>query len=235
MRVGTWNVHRFQATTPDGRVTLEGVRDTLEGLDPHIVGLQETEMARPTGGAYDAPGWLGRELGLHSVYGPPTRDQVYGVSLLSAYPVLDHRLVDLPVDGSVPRVAVAATLKTPAGPLPVYVAHLSVIERPADRAAQARVLVDEVTSHDRAILVGDMNSDPEAGDGEAYRILEGNLTDAWTAGGEGPGPTAFWPGPSLRIDHVWLAGDWTVQDAKVVGQAEHSDHRAVVAEVAPDG
>lgn len=228
--VMTWNVHRFQAADPDGRTSLEGVRDLLQDTDPALVGLQESEMGRPTSGAYDAPGWLGDELGLHTVYGPPTQSQVYGVSLLTAYPVQETWRVDLPVRGSVDRLATAALVDTPGGPLPVYVAHLSVIERPADRARQAQTLVEELDRWDQALLVGDMNTPAERGE-EAYRILGGALDDAWLEAGHanGTGATAFEPNPDVRIDHVWVKGNWTVEGAHTRGDPGLSDHRAVAA------
>lgn len=231
--VATWNVHRYLAAAPDGRVTLADVRDTLATMDPHLVGLQETEMGRPTSGAFDAPGWLGRELGLHVAYGPPTRDQIYGVALLSAYPVLDQEVHPLPTSGSIERVATEATVDAPGGPLAVVVAHLSVVERPGERADQARALVDLLADHDRAILVGDMNTPADRGE-EAYEVLAGNLTDAWRAAGHPPGSgaTAFGDEPTKRVDHVWVKGDWTVDSASLHGDAAASDHRAVLAQLA---
>lgn len=232
LRVATWNVHRFQATDPDGRVTLSGVRDTLDRMDPHIVGLQETEMGRPISGAFDAPEWLADRLGLHLVYGPPTRDQIYGVSLLSAFPVRDARVVELPHEGTVERVATTATVEAPGGPLKVAVAHLSVLERPALRARQAAALVDLLGDADRGLLVGDMNTPAQGGE-RAYEVLDGAFRDAWRAAGHpaGTGKTAFGADPTVRIDHVWLAGGGTVEGASTWGRASVSDHRAVVARV----
>jgi endonuclease/exonuclease/phosphatase family metal-dependent hydrolase len=230
LTVAAWNVHRFQATEADGRVTLEGVRDVLDETGAGIVGLQETEMGRPTTGAFDAPGWLGDELGLHAVYGPPTRAQVYGISLLSAYPVEATWHIPLPVRDGVSRVATVSLVDAPGGPLPVYVAHLSVLEQPDDRARQAHALVDAISQRDRALLVGDMNTPAWRGE-EAYRILDGALTDAWRAAGHanGTGATAFEPTPDVRIDHVWVKGNWSVDGAHTRGDPALSDHRAVVA------
>lgn len=235
LRVATWNVHRFQATEPDGRVTLEGVRDTLDRMDPHVVGLQETEMGRPTNGAFDAPGWLADELGLHAVYGPPTRDQVYGVALLSAFPVLESEVVELPSEGVVERVATKAVLDGPEGSFPVVVAHLSVIEEPEHRAEQAQALVDLLEGED-GFLVGDMNTPAERRE-PAYETLERSFRDAWRAAGNptGTGKTAFGTDPSVRIDHVWVAGNTSVEGASTWGRAEISDHRAVAADVALPG
>lgn len=233
LRVATWNVHRFQATDPDGRVSLAGVRDTLERMDADVVGLQESEMGRPTNGAFDAPGWLADELGYHLVYGPPTRDQIYGVVLLSAFPVLESHVVELPTQGTIERVATRAVLDAPGGPLPVVVTHLSVIERPADRLAQARLLVDLIGNATRGLLVGDMNSPAQGFGEEAYEVLNGTFTDAWLASGRPPGSgkTAFGAEPTVRIDHVWMAGNGTAEAASTWGSADLSDHRAVLAEV----
>lgn len=236
IRVATWNVHRFQATEPDGRVTLEDIRATLDRMDPHVVGLQESEMGRATGGAFDAPGWLADRLGLHVVYGPPTRDQVYGVALLSAFPVLESQVVALPSEGVVERVATKAVLEGPDGPLPVVVAHLSVIEEPDHRARQAEVLVDLLEGEDEGFLVGDMNTPAERGE-RALEVLEGGFRDAWREAGHpaGSGKTAFGADPSVRIDHVWVVGDGPVEGASTWGRAGISDHRAVMANVSLPG
>ena len=67
------------------------------------------------------------------------------------------------------------------------------------------------------------------------RHMHGVLDDAWELAGRGPGHT--WPNgvfflPPLRLDHLYLSRDLTVTQIRV-GTGAHSDHRPLIAEIAP--
>ncbi len=238
IRVMTYNVHQWFSEGKTGHHNLREVAEVVRRGGAHVVGLQESEGARLTGGNLDGVRWLAHELGYHAFYGPATSEQIYGVSLLSVYPILDARVVALPAEESIERVAVVATVDAPSGPLPVVVTHLQTGEYPADRTAQAQVIVDLATVQERAVVLGDFNTQPDPAD-PAYQVLDGSLTDAWVAAGNprnaSAGFTSTAGDPHQRIDHVWLHGTWSVDSVEVLGDWRASDHRAVVASVTPEG
>ena len=85
------------------------------------------------------------------------------------------------------------------------------------------------------VLTGDMNATPES---DAYRLLAGRLTDAWTAAPVRRGPDRtfhdFTGSPDRRIDYVFVSG---FRPTRVEVRTDHigslyaSDHFPVVAEL----
>lgn len=239
--VATFNVHQYFDGTSDGSYNLGPVRDTVAEMDAHLVGLQETTGTRVTSGNVDGLHWLADHLGYHVARGPDAGSGSYGVALLSAWPILDERVVYPPVYKSAPRPLLVVTVDAPDGPLPVVVAHFQTQQRDwgAERNRnsvqaqrdQADRLLDLVADEDRAVVLGDFNSRP--GD-DAYDRLAGDLTDAWAAANpDADGYTWSAREPDRRIDHVFLHGSWRVASASVHGRPAASDHLAVAASVAP--
>ncbi|MET9352933.1 endonuclease/exonuclease/phosphatase family protein [Streptomyces sp. NPDC006617] len=151
------------------------------------------------------------------------------VGLWSRYPLTDTRTVDI---APWPR-ALRATVRTPEGPVAVYVAHLlSVRFSPTagfgtdarDRAAGRLAAALRAEPLPRTLLVGDLNGTTDDG---ALSALTSPMHSAQEAAGAGFGltwPTAF---PLARIDHILLRGmearsAWTLP-------ATDSDHLPVAA------
>ncbi|MEW1996575.1 endonuclease/exonuclease/phosphatase family protein [Streptomyces coelicoflavus] len=153
------------------------------------------------------------------------------VGLWSRYPLTGTRTVDV---APWPR-ALRATVRTPQGPVAVYVAHLlSVRFSPAsgfgtdarDRAADRLAAALRAEPLPRALLVGDLNGTTDDG---ALAALTSPMHSAQEAAGAGFGLT--WPAafPLARIDHILLRGvearsAWTLP-------ATDSDHLPVAASV----
>lgn len=158
----------------------------------------------------------------------------YGIALLSRFPVSAWEVIRLPVlrvrapmwfGGPLPtlvrdepRVAVAATVETPDGPLTVVNTHLSFV--PWWNGRQLHSLVTSLDGAPRPLLlVGDLNMRPERATGAT------GLRPLATA--------ATFPSdePREQIDHVLAEGDVTV----VSGEARRlplSDHCALVVDLA---
>ncbi|MFH8447268.1 endonuclease/exonuclease/phosphatase family protein [Streptomyces sp. NPDC018026] len=153
------------------------------------------------------------------------------VGLWSRYPLTDTRAVDI---APWPR-ALRATVRTPKGPVAVYVAHLlSVRFSPTagfgtaarDRAADLLAEALRAEALPRALLVGDFNGTT---DDRALSALTSPMRSAQEMAGAGFGlswPAAF---PLARIDHILLRGmeacsAWTLP-------ATASDHLPVAASV----
>ncbi|MFC6952812.1 endonuclease/exonuclease/phosphatase family protein [Halorubellus litoreus] len=234
--VVTLNVHQW-IDGQRGGANYRDVRDLLAEHDPDVVGLQETEGGRYTTGSANPVRWLADELDYHYDYGVPTRRGGYGVAVLSKYPVLDTKVVSLPVHQSPARWALVATLDAPDGELQTITTHFQTdIPEDDEQLGEAQTILGELFSddHERAVVLGDFNVQPNQD--PAYDRLKRDLTDAWTAAGHpetGGGGT--WPAhdPRQRIDYVWLEGDWTVSRCTRVGDAAVSDHLGVLATVDP--
>lgn len=218
----SFNIHLY--VDSDGDHNLGAVHDLITASGAGIVGLQETAGGRLTAGGFDGVRWLAHELGYHAAVGPPTRLASYGVALLSAWPIRDERVVVLPQRDSATRVALAATVESPLGPLPVVVAHLETAGEV--RVAQAERVVElarETGDLDRALVLGDFNATP---DERPYEVLTEALDDPW-AGSGAAGNTYSASDPRRRIDYALVGCGWQAQQGEIVGSQDVSDHLGV--------
>ena len=101
----------------------------------------------------------------------------YGIALLSRYPVLSWQVVRLPVLPTrvpmrfrgdrlptlvrdEPRVAVAALVETPRGPVTVVTTHLSFVDL-VERPAAAQPARGTLPGDGPLLLTGDLNMEPD--------------------------------------------------------------------------
>jgi endonuclease/exonuclease/phosphatase family metal-dependent hydrolase len=221
LRVATYNLHQW--VDAGGQYNLRAVARLLRGRDVGVVGLQETEGARITAGHVHGVRWLAETLGYHWHPGPDTATGGYGVALLSAWPLRDVEVVELPrTDGAV-RVAMRATVAHPDGPFRVVNAHLETAGEV--RVAQAQRVRALAAGADRVVVLGDFNATPNE---DPIDTVTDTLTDAWAAAGDGSGDTYSASDPFQRIDYTFVRG-FSVGDASVFGGPEESDHRGVSA------
>ncbi len=237
--VMTYNI--YQAYTPDGRVSLADLRDTIRSVDPDILGLQECDSNRVSSMNIDTVMWLSRELHMYSYFGPPTSKEIIGVSLLSKYPIKNATYYLLPYE-ELPRVLIHAVIVIGSVELNVFVVHLGLSY--TDRTTQAAKVMEYVNAvPSPKILIGDFNTlptgHPEPGsedpDDTIYHDISQYLNDTWTASGHGlDAPEGYtWPSdnPFERIDYIWVSPDISVISCTVLTDAKGSDHLPVVAEV----
>jgi vancomycin resistance protein VanJ len=225
----SFNLHRY--VDSDGDHDLAAVRDLVAGSGAGIVGLQETAGGRLTAGGLNGVRWLSHALGYHAAVGPPTRLASYGVALLSAWPIRDERVVVLPQRDSATRVALAATVESPLGDLPVVVAHLETVGDV--RIAQAERVVDlarETDDTDRVIVLGDFNATPEE---RPYEVLTAVFDDPWADSGI-EGYTFSADDPRKRIDYAFVGRGWQAEQGEVLGSPDVSDHLGVSVRLRPD-
>jgi endonuclease/exonuclease/phosphatase family metal-dependent hydrolase len=159
----------------------------------------------------------------------------YGIALLSRCPVTAWQVVRLPAvpvpapmrfsDSPVPtlvrdepRVAIAATVVSPEGPVTVVNTHLSFIRWWNGR--QLRTLVRAVRSAPRPLLLmGDLNMGPERASGiSGLRPLAAH-------------PTFPADEPREQLDHVLAEGSLRASESSAP-YLPLSDHRALVADIA---
>ena len=72
------------------------LRDDIAREDLHVVGLLETDIARPFFGNLDLVEYLSEELAMYSDFGPSTADNTWGCALLSRFPIVRVNRIILP-------------------------------------------------------------------------------------------------------------------------------------------
>lgn len=206
----------------------------LAELSPDVIGIQEV-IRTPGDPPKDcqaeelAAGW--RDAGgpeASVAFGPAftyrSGDQ-FGNAIVSRYPIMETRSFMLPPPDQ--RCLLFARIRTPSGPLPFFVTHLSWkfdegVQREDQVLAIARQVVAEVREGDLpAVLVGDLNAAPDATEIRFLRGLHSlertsvHFTDCFERVGEGPGFTFDPPNnphagltyeAPRRIDYVLVRG-----------------------------
>lgn len=155
MRVVSYNVHGCVGA--DGRFDAARTVRVIGQLQSDVLGLQEVDSR--AGQHADAFAALARGSGLHAVAGPniqAARGQ-YGNMLLSRWPPVAVRRLDLSVGRREPRGLLDVDLDTPEGRLRVLVTHLGLF--PRERQAQIARLRAVLGRHQapRTVVLGDLN------------------------------------------------------------------------------
>ncbi|HEX9755451.1 MAG TPA: endonuclease/exonuclease/phosphatase family protein [Gemmatimonadales bacterium] len=153
----------------------------------------------------------------------------FAPALLSRWPIVDHRRVDLPHLGlwGMRRIAVAATLLVRNQPVIAYAVHFGTLREilPPQQNAQARaVLLDAAAGSGPALVAGDLN---RKGIGRLFQAA------GWRWITRDVGRThRIW-----SYDHVFVRGfdGAAARSGTVRAALAASDHRAVWAEVSSDG
>jgi len=150
----TWNIHG--AVGHDGRFDPSRIAAVLKEINADIIALQEV----PLGGRH----WpnvlhkLERALGLVGVAGPTfdVGGRHFGNAILSRYPILSTRRIDLSFGSQEPRGALDADIYGHGCRMRVVATHLGL--RAAERTAQVqRLLQCFDTAEMPVILMGDVN------------------------------------------------------------------------------
>ncbi len=239
IRVMTYNIHQGYVQDPSevgdktGDVIFAELLSVIEEANPDILGLQESEGGRISSSNQNIVSWLATKLDMYYYYGPATSDQIYGVSILSKWPIIKQETVFLPIEESIDRAAIIVTIDSPFGEINVLNTHFQTSGYPIDQKLQADKVV-ELVSGDDYLVMGDFNSASTRND-EAYHILNGSLTDAWIAAGNpansSVGFTSSASNPKNRIDHIFFTpGAFTVLTGsmQVYGSDQASDHLAML-------
>jgi endonuclease/exonuclease/phosphatase family metal-dependent hydrolase len=249
MRLTTFNVLHGRSPA-DGSVDVARFAAAVAELDADVLALQEVDRDQPrshgadlTAVAAQAGGAVAHRFaaalsGLPGAWAPATGGEppgtpLYGVALLSRYPVLDSGVVRLPalpvrvpllVPGrkvvlatDEPRVAVTARLDAPGGPVTVVSTHLSFV--PGWNVVQLRRLLRALPRGEPLVVLGDLNMRPPlAARASGLRRLATGATFPAHA-------------PSAQIDHILARGDVAAAGPAFVSRLAVSDHCALTVDV----
>jgi endonuclease/exonuclease/phosphatase family metal-dependent hydrolase len=225
LAVATYNVHACVGT--DRRYDPARVAAVLRELGADIISLQEVGGQRRPGQLPDQAGFLAEETGLEIVAGPNRnyRRSRFGNAILTRFPVLAARYIDLSVPGCEPRGALDVDLdigeRLDGRVLRVVATHLGL--RGGERRAQTMRLLDAIAAtgggSDTAILMmGDLNE---------WRGRRGGIRALDRELGHAPAPRTFpsWC-PILPLDRIYAGPPALVRDVIV--------HRSPLARLASD-
>jgi endonuclease/exonuclease/phosphatase family metal-dependent hydrolase len=257
VRLATFNLLHGRSLS-DGAVHAERVAAAVADLDADVLGLQEVDRGQPRSGRLDLTEIAAQALDapVHrfaaAVVGTPGETwqpwlgdhdnghPLYGIALVSRWPVLRWQVTSLPpapIRSPVyvpktgvlllkdePRVLLAAVVQAPAGPMTVATTHLSFV--PGWNLRQLRAAIRALrTLPAPRVLLGDLNL--PAG---PVRAFTGWRPLARTA-------TYPSPAPRVQLDHV-LADP---RGAELLGPVVQvrtpavaiSDHRPLVVHLDP--
>lgn len=193
LTIATYNIHGAVGT--DRRFAPERVAGVLSEFDADVIALQEV----PLGGS-DTPDVLALlqdATGFGAAEGPAYSrpERRYGNAVLSRYPIVATRSIDLSFGRREPRGALDADLDCHGHPLRVVATHLGL--RPAERRDQVRRLLQAFdTDQMPVILTGDINEWFTWG--RPLRWLVSHFQAV-------PAPSTFPSGwPVFALDRIWI-------------------------------
>jgi endonuclease/exonuclease/phosphatase family metal-dependent hydrolase len=224
----TYNIH--SAVSYYRGQELEAVAEVIESSGSDIVALQEVSRGWIMSGGIDMVAWLSERLGMESVF-TGTADRLWGVAILSRYPIIESGSGPLPgLDALIPRGYIWAKVDVGA-PSPLFIinTHLHhVSDREDVRIAQVSTLLEIWDTSERTILLGDMNARP--GSEEMNMIAHSGFLDAWAEAGTGSEYTLPAHIPSVRVDWIWYTLDLQSIETQVLSTTA-SDHLPVLATI----
>jgi endonuclease/exonuclease/phosphatase family metal-dependent hydrolase len=179
-----------------------------------LVSLNEVDLGMARSGNRDVAGELAARLGLHGAWAAmflectrgrdddeltavaeDNQESLFGLGLLSRWPITSARLVPLPGPEALLYdrermagrfVALVCDIEHPARPFTAVTVHLEVHRTRAHRQAQVQRLLEELARvHRPVVLAGDLNTHT-FDRGEPW----GGLTAAWSLLATPPGPLA---------------------------------------------
>ncbi|MGH7052842.1 MAG: endonuclease/exonuclease/phosphatase family protein [Stellaceae bacterium] len=232
LRVATYNIHTCVGV--DGRRDPARIAAVLREIGPDIACLQEVDARRRRDPIADQWAYLGEATGLTVVAGRALSERPgrFGNAILTRFPVLSVRTIDLSVGDYEPRGAIDADLLIGERVLRVLATHLGL--RLAERRWQTGRLMaalGEAPAGDRpephaVLLMGDLNE--WRGRRGCLRALDRRL-------GPGAVPRTFpsWL-PVLPLDRIYAAGPAVLSEVLVYRSPLArlaSDHLPLVADL----
>ncbi len=227
LTVMTFNIRAGFAR--DGIWNLERTARTIEEQAPDVVVLQEVSRGWLGRTGTDEVLWLRRRLGMQVVFGAATDDGLWGNALLTRLPIEHTERRRFGVNRNLQRSALMVQLQTRSGAAWVLTTHLAAPQDAgAVRLAQAREMLALVGGRRPALIMGDLNADPDSP--ELHLLSGAGFVDLGRTFGSGAHTSVDY----RRIDYILATREWEPLEVRIVEVAT-SDHRPVVAKVRLSG
>jgi len=198
LSVASYNIHSCFGI--DGRYSPERTAEVIRELQPDIIGLQEVD-SRLAAERMLQLDYLAARTRLKAVAGPCIRDKkgCYGNALLTKFPVVGVRLIDLSIPGREPRGAMDVDLNVNGALLRTVVTHLGCSA--VERRHQIRRLLDRIDRRMErpALIMGDFNEwIPMSNSLKTIHSRVGAASSCRTF------PSRF---PVFALDRIWVCGN----------------------------
>ncbi|HMF29782.1 MAG TPA: endonuclease/exonuclease/phosphatase family protein [Candidatus Lokiarchaeia archaeon] len=228
LKIITYNIQ--QGADVFGNRAYDSQLAVLRNADADIIGLEESDLARPSGGNLDYVRFFADQLNYYSYYGPKTVTGTFGIALLSRYPIINATTFYMPGEGE-QTACIQAQIVAGSRTFNVFVTHLGN----AGALVQLYPILNRTVQLDNVILMGDFNF--ENGTAQ-WQAANATLHDAWyqrwPAGQDDHGYWGFTDSsidPTQIIDHIFVSPSITVTDCRVLTSFTASDHFPVTATV----
>jgi endonuclease/exonuclease/phosphatase family metal-dependent hydrolase len=219
LRVLTYNIQ--QGYSQDGQINMDGQLALIHQEGPDVIGLQECDTARISGGNADVVRFFADRLDMYSYYGPSTVAGTFGIALLSRFPIQNPRTLYLYSVGEQTAI-IEAQIVLGGKTFNVYVTHLGN-DGPI---VQQEEILQLVQGKENVLLMGDFNYRPDT---DQYRLTTAMLSDAWLLRWPQGAPSQGLD-PSDRIDYLYVSpGMKIIESRYLVGP--QSDHPALVTDI----
>lgn len=199
----------------------------LREVNADIIGLQECDPARPSGGNVDAVRYFADSLGYFSYYGPNTVSGTFGTAILSRYPIRNTRTFF--TYSNVDEVGTAVA-EIDIGGTPVLFLSNHPAGRPDAKDAHVDGVLAEIAGHEYVISVGDYNFRSQ----QPYfaRLAEVLDSTTFSLGEDKVNYHGSAPDLTREIDHIFVSRNFRVLESHYLhppdSQTDHPAHWAVV-------
>ena len=227
IKVLTYNIHMgFDA---DLVMDLEHIAETIQAINPDIIGLQEVNRAQAANGMTDTLTYLLKRLNYpYYCYGGNHGDKQFGNAILSRYPIAEWTNTVFTVNGPDQRGFLRATCDINGKKLNLYVTHLDYVYGEKNkRLPQVRQIVAAWNGAPHSIIMGDLNADTNTPE-MAVLYNEKKLFDVLASKNKKYEKTFYagWGDPALKLDYLFATPDITAVDAMIT-ETRASDHKPV--------
>lgn len=215
--VVTYNLQ--QGYSPAAKRAYEDQLEVIRSIQPDILGLQESDTARFSGGNADIVSTFSQGLSMYAYYGPRTVTGTFGIALLSRYKLENPRTFYMYSVGE-QTASIEATITIKEKKYHILVTHLGN----GGPITQQENVLKQLQGKQNVIAMGDFNFEPTT---EQYRLTNQTLADAWVLAGS-PLPASLQA--ETLIDHIFVSPGMLIQSAQYI-DSPASDHPALVVEI----
>ena len=216
LRIMTYNIQ--QGVDSSGEKAYEKQLEVIKSVNPDIIGLQESDTARISGGNSDVVRYFASRLPgyYYSFYGPRTTTGTYGTAILSRYPITNKQVfftysnVDeigtTQVVISVGGTDLTVFVNHPAGNDDAKLAHMNELMRRVNNS---------INNSENVISMGDFNTKENS---TFYNMSVATLVDSW----RDDNPSTLMPD---RIDYIFVDNELGILETGVIEKPQsYSDH-----------
>lgn len=234
IKILTYNVHSCIGT--DRKIDPGRIANVIAQAEADIVALQEVDVGRRRTDGVDQAHLIASLVKMEAHFHPTLTiaEERYGDAILTALPTETVKAGPLPSVGEL-RGAISAAISIGSSRLRVINTHLGL--RGRERMQQMTTLLGPgwlgASAEDGmpTVLCGDFNAIPASA---TYRLAVRSLRDAQIVSGANPKPTFPSRYPLMRLDHIFVTADISVERTTVLQNRltrVSSDHLPLLADI----